>query len=67
MYYSSHYKERNIANPPGNALKIYSFVPLYLNNDICQKLTMIAFKTFQFALGNKITLPVVFLFIPRNP
>lgn len=28
---------------------------------------MTAFKTFPFALGNKITLPVVPLFIPRNP
>lgn len=46
MYYSSHYKERSTPDPPGNALKIYSFMPLYLNTDICQKLTMIVFETF---------------------
>lgn len=46
MYYSSDYKEKYTPIPPGNTLKMYSFMPLYLNNDFCQKLTMIVFKTF---------------------
>lgn len=46
MYYSSHYKETNTPNPPGNALKIYSFMPLYLNNDIYQNLQWLHLRPF---------------------